>query len=504
MFLSLNDITIPLNGRPAFEHSTWVIEKDQHWAVLGPTGAGKSLLAGAIQRRAPLSHGQIHYFFDGPVGEGRTYLHPREILTLSAETHREFLSRYAGYHQARWQSMEGEDAPSVGALLDSACGGDGAHRGEIIRLLGLDALLERKVMHLSHGESRKAHLASLLLQKPRLLILDDPYVGLDAQARPALARAIDELLQRETPQILLISSRVEEIPQGARQILLVDGLRILAQGERETVMGLYQPEAEAPALLALEKGAAFEQRVEQFAEALARDRLAACEMVRMDAVTVRYGAVRVLQEVDWRVRPGERWSLAGANGAGKTTLLSLILADNPQAYANEIFLFGRRRGSGESIWEIKKNIGWVSPELQIHYPKDTSCFEVVCSGFFDSVGLYRRPDPAQGAAAKAWLEAFGMQDLADCLFQRLSTGQQRLALLARALVKDPPLLILDEPCQGLDAAHRHFFIDLLDQICLKTPLTMIYVTHYQDELPGSITHRLRLEAGRVVENGRIV
>jgi molybdate transport system ATP-binding protein len=503
MFLSASDITIQLQGSPAFEHTTWEIQQNEHWAILGPTGAGKSLLASAINRRVPLSHGQIHYYFEGPEKEARAYLLPREVLTLSAETHRAFLHRYASYHQARWQSMEGEEAPSVRELFQSV--GDGMEEAQdaVIGLLRISHLLERKILHLSHGESRKVHLGYLLLQRPRLLILDDPYVGLDALSRPLLAQAIEDILLRDTPQILFISSRVEEIPGGAHKLLLLNGLRIQTQGERDAVIARYEPE-EANGLTALETTASFDKALGQYAQRLDQHNPAVQELVSMRDVTVHYGSVRVLQAVNWQVLRGERWSLSGHNGAGKTTLLSLILADNPQAYANQISLFGRRRGSGESIWQIKKNIGWVSPELHIHYPKNTSCWEVVSSGFFDSVGLYQRCSGAQSETVGLWLEAFGLREQAQMGFQALSTGQQRLALLARALVKEPPLLILDEPCQGLDASHRHFFIDLLDRICRRTYVTMIYVTHYQDELPSSITHRLRLEQGNVVACAAVV
>jgi molybdate transport system ATP-binding protein len=250
-----------------------------------------------------------------------------------------------------------------------------------------------------------------------------------------------------------------------------------------------------------QKTGAFEGGMARFAQALAQNPLLSCpELIKMRSVSVHYGETQVLRDVSWTVRPGERWALQGRNGAGKSTLLSLILADNPQAYTNEIDLFGRRRGSGETIWEIKQKIGWVSPELHIYYPKTATCQDVVRSGFFDSAGLYQHCSPEQKSIAAGWMQTFELEALAEMPFARLSAGQQRQALLARALVKNPPLLILDEPCQGLDEAHRRYFVDLLDQLCAHTPLTLIYVTHYEEELPAAITHRLRLERGRVVEN----
>jgi molybdate transport system ATP-binding protein len=191
----------------------------------------------------------------------------------------------------------------------------------------------------------------------------------------------------------------------------------------------------------------------------------------------------------------------GPNGAGKSTLLSLILADNPKAYANDITIFGRKRGTGETIWEIKRPIGWMSPELQIHYKKLMTCLEVVCSGFFDSIGLYRSCSEPQVLTAKKWMTVLGITDLEAQFFPRISEGLQRLTLIARALVKSPNLLVLDEPCQGLDRNTRKNIIGLIDQVCRKTNATLLYVTHDMAKLPGVITHVLTLDSGRITGCG---
>src|SRR5688572_13384763 len=115
----------------------------------------------------------------------------------------------------------------------------------------------------------------------------------------------------------------------------------------------------------------------------------------MKKVSVQYGDKIILDEVNWKVMKGERWLLSGPNGAGKSTLLSLITADNPKAYANSIFLFGKKRGSGESIWDIKKKIGFISPELHLFFDQGTSCFDVIASGLFDTIGLFRQLSAAQ-------------------------------------------------------------------------------------------------------------
>jgi molybdate transport system ATP-binding protein len=171
----------------------------------------------------------------------------------------------------------------------------------------------------------------------------------------------------------------------------------------------------------------------------------------------------------------------------------LITGDNVQAYANEIYLFGKRRGSGESVWDIKKKIGVVSPELQVQYRKRMQVYDVVLSGFFDSIGLYRKCTAEQQAAARKWIELLGLSHMSERWYDHLSFGEKRMVLLARSMVKSPTLLILDEPCQGLDRSNRGVILDLIDYIGRETNTHVIYVTHHQDEMPPCITHVLKLE-----------
>jgi molybdate transport system ATP-binding protein len=509
--ISIEDVTLRLGDRQVFAHTTWRIEKNQHWAISGPTGSGKSVLARAICRRAALAEGQIRYFLDENQPQGRPYLYPNEILLLSAETHRAFLRPYAGYHQARWQSFESDDVPTVANLLAPKNNErfDPQKREAAIELFDLEPLLGRKILHLSYGESRKVFIAWLLIQAPQLLILDDPFSGLDQDSRKVLAAGLEKLITQASPQILLISSRIEDIPAAIDHFLILDNCQVVAQSSRPA--GQSSPATPPPAA-GFQKSADFDEMVAHYTDALQSSpslsfprgawereggREGGRELIRMTNVSVQYGQVEVLKNVNWTVRQGERWALLGHNGAGKTTLLSLILADNPQAYANDIVLFGKQRGSGESIWEIKQNIGWVSSELHIFYREAATCFEVVCSGFFDVIDLNQRCTPPQIDTVHGWMRAFEIASLAEIPYHALSAGQQCLVLLARAMVKNPPILVLDEPYQALDKPHRQFLNDLLQQLCAHTPLTLIYVTHYQDQLPAFITHTLKLNHGEV-------
>ena len=185
--------------------------------------------------------------------------------------------------------------------------------------------------------------------------------------------------------------------------------------------------------------------------------------------------------------------MTGENGSGKSTLLSLICADNPQSYACDISLFGRKRGTGESIWEIKKHIGYVSPEIHRAYLKNIPAIDIVASGLHDSVGLYVRPRQEQRGVCEWWMDVFGIAGLKDRSFLQLSSGEQRLVLLARAFVKDPDLLILDEPFHGLDMRNRDMVKDIIEAFCKRMNKTMIMVSHYQEEFPKCITHLLHLK-----------
>src|SRR5512138_2405653 len=504
--LSVENVTLKPNDHPCFVGTQWCIHDNEQWALIGPTGSGKSLLVNALCRRVTIVQGQILYFFDG-VPNGRPYLRRGEIVVVSAEAQRELLQQHAGYHQARWQSMEGEGAPTVAELLSwqsieyvspydttHATVDEAAYatrRIQAVKLLGIGHLLDRKIIYLSNGEGRKVLLARALVQAPKLLILDDPFGGLDNASRQTLARVLTAILAEGKQKLLLVTSRQEEIPTGITHVLGVAECQVVTQGTKTAML---DSDFVRQVLVADPQAM---QSTQRLPAADWQTLPPGTPLIELQHVNVKYHGVTVLHDITWTMRQGEHWAIRGPNGAGKSTLLSLILGDNPQAYANDLKLFGWQRGSGESIWEIKRRIGWVAPELNFFYHSQNTCQMVVCSGFFDSIGLYRDVTSAQAQTATTWMQAVGIESLAKRSFQAVSIGEQRLVLLARALVKQPSLLILDEPCQGLDAAHRARIISLLDALCKQTPVSLLYVTHHTDELPQAITHILELEQGRI-------
>ena len=495
-FISLNDVSLRLHDRILFEGLCWEMLSDQHWAVIGPNGSGKSALMKALCGSLPVIKGKIVYHFP------HAGLPQDHIAYVSFESQRTVLGNEA-FYQARWNNGVNGDTSSVSEFLSergvkssnpyhvvesSSDSGYETRRQDVIAQLELETLLERTVIQLSNGERRKVSIARAWLKNPKLLILDNPFVGLDERFRVKLAESLENLMQGDM-RVLIVGTNRDEIPSGITHILCAQGNRVIAQGPQRVVSstcaGRTTDKLANLPVVATRKN----ERRDPTCRVL----------VRMENVSVSYNGTSVLHQVTWTVRESEQWALLGPNGAGKTTLLSLILADNPQAYANDITLFGRRRGSGESIWDIKQHIGWVSPELQLYYPRNATCLDAICSGWFDSVGLYRQCSSHQRGVALSWMEQFGLAEHARTAFEQVSEGEQRLVLLARALVKSPALLVLDEPCQGLDARNRDGVLQTIDRIGSRSNASMIYVTHHTDELPRSITHVLRLNEGRVVD-----
>ena len=495
-FLSLLDASFRLGDRLVFEHTCWTFHRHEHWAITGPNGSGKSLLADALRARLPLVQGELRYHFRPPPG-----LSPEEAIGHVSFEDRKF-EVHDTVSQSRWNSIEEEAALRVRDFLSYERVMDvnpfevstrhqrarprfDRRRRHAVSLLRIRPLLERTLLSLSNGETQRVQLARALCQPLRLLILDEPFTGLDAATREHFHQVLERLM--DTPlRVLLVTTRQEDLPRHITHLLRVEQCQVVTAGPRGETAG-----ARARSNTRWARAA----RPERPAKHRAPTRPA---LVRLSQVTVRYGKATILRDLNWTIHEGESWALLGPNGSGKSTLLSLITGDHPQVYMNHVEVFGRRRGTGESIWELKQNIGWVSPELHVHFNSAATCFEVVASGFHDTIGLFEPPTPRQRLAARGWLARFDLLGQAHRPLYALSTGLQRMVLLARALVKTPRLLLLDEPCQGLDPAHRRLFVSTVESLLRARSVTVLYVTHRADEIPPSISRTFLLPEGQAV------
>jgi molybdate transport system ATP-binding protein len=480
LILSLDNATVVRpGGEVLFRSLNWTVREGETWAVVGPVGSGKTSLAGTLTGRHRLETGTLTWpLLDRLRSAGRVIGWPSEVIHRVSFKEESFLFTYGRhYYQQRFNFVEPHEDLTLDAFLRTGTAATDEAVTAGARQLGIESRLLLSLIKLSNGEVRRARIAKALLAHPELLILDEPFMGVDAGGRAELAALLGTLV-RQGRRLLLIT-RPETVPEWVTHVLALDRLAVRWQGRRAD----FHPEPEASA-------------VPSFSPITAvRETQSA--IVEMRNVSVRYGDRMVLDNVSWTVRAGERWAVLGPNGSGKTTLLSLICADHPQAYANDLRLFGVQRGSGESIWDIKKRIGLVSPEFHLYFTEPLSAAQTAATGFFDAVA-YRRTTPEQDATVRDLFEQFRVAELTGRPFAALSTGEQRLVLLIRALVKRPPLLVLDEPFQGLDAEFIRRARDWLDRR-LEPGQTLLFVSHYAEEIPRSVTRRLLLEAGRVIE-----
>lgn len=457
----------------------WRIERGQQWAVIGPNGAGKTLLADLTQRKYALKEGEIRFGGEEKIGSFIKRIAFKDIYSLT--------DNQDSYYQQRWHSTETDDLPTVADLLKKFKGT--RHLSEMLTFFGIEDFLPKKILFLSSGELRKFLIVRTLLSRPHVLIIDNPFIGLDAPSRTLLVEMLDRMTKLEEMQIVLLLSDPKDIPSMITHVLPIHERTCFPPMRREDfltdkslIAHLFPTEGEDT------------QTLKQIELPVDKNRVPSTHKVtlRMEKVKIQYGSRIILKDVDWEVRNGEKWALSGPNGSGKSTLLSLVYADNPQSYANTLYLFDRKRGSGESIWDIKKRIGYVSPEMHLYYKENVPALSIVSSGFFDSIGLFRKCDTQQEEVALNWMRVFGIEHLRNRLFLTLSSGEQRLILLARAFVKDPDLIILDEPLHGLDISNKKKAAAIIERFCERPGKTLIYVTHYPHEVPPCVNKRFEL------------
>ena len=476
------NITLRIRDIFLLPNTSWQIDKGQHWAILGPNGAGKSSLVRALTGDVAVVKGVV----DPPPEQADAV----QAEYVSFEQHQRLIAQEEKHDEFRYFSGNLNRATTVREILHEISRSPGLKSVDIdhvVAKLKIGHLLGRGIRALSTGEMRKVQIARVLLKSPQIMILDEPFDGLDKKSRQDLAQLIDELMDDSRTVILVTHRRREILPNISHVLAIRDG-KVVFQGRRDDVLTPSQIQH----LYAYKFTTSLTIPTTDDNPQPTADTTPGI-LIAMKNVTVKYDDTTVLHDVNWTMRSGQNWVILGPNGSGKTTLLNLITADNLQAYANEIYLFGNRRGSGESIWEIKERIGMISAEFQVRYRKPITAFEVVLSGFFDSVGLFRNASPAQKQTAERWLAVLGITDKSDKTFSQLSYGEQRMVLLARAMVKIPQILILDEPYQGLDRANRRRILDAIDVIGRHSGTNIIYVTHYPDEIPVCMTHLLLFE-----------
>lgn len=458
-----------INDHKVFVIESLTINQGHSVAFVGRNGSGKSVLAKALAGEQPLLSGNVINDF-------------KSIAYISFEQLQKLIDEEWKRNNTDMLSEGENDTGLTTSQIIQEIKADDERCLQLAKQFGISQLLTRKFKYLSTGETRKTLICKALMSNPDLLILDEPFDGLDVSSRENLADKLGEL-SKQGVTIVLVLNRFNEIPIFIEEIGLLVECQLLKFGSKATILNdetvkqladleslpnVPLPDADVPP------------------DALSNE----IDRVVLNNGYVHYDDKAIIDGLTWRVKAGENWQIVGPNGAGKSTLLSLITGDHPQGYSNDLTLFGRKRGSGETIWDIKKHIGYVSSSLHLDYRVSSSIKTVLVSGFFDSIGVYQATSDKQAKLADEWLKLLGLYTQADKPFQSLSWGQQRLVLIARALVKHPTLLILDEPLQGLDHLNRELVKGWIDRLINEGNTQLLFVSHHAEDAPKCITHRL--------------
>jgi len=469
----VKDLVVKTQDGTVLDGISFSLQHAQHLALLGNAGSGKTALAKALA-------GKIHR--TGTIQFDFTSEKSRVDLVEQRYSFKNLCGISDFYYQQRFNSFDADDAPTVYEELLKASTHDSRQTNDIdfsLAVLGIEHLKNSPLIQLSSGEHKRFQLAKALLNPPQLLILDTPYTGLDTKGVKNLNKLLAQISKQGT-QIILIPGTFP-VPEFIQSIAFIENKKLAFFGEKEDFSSddFQEPDNlffyNKDLLPVSNQSSEFETIVE------------------MKNIHLNYGTHTIFSGLNWKINEGEKWLLKGRNGSGKSSLLSMITGDHPQAYCNEIYLFGKRRGSGESIWDIKQKTGFISPELHAYFDKNVTCFQAIASGFFDTIGLFKKLSTQQYNTILQWLDFLQVSHVSTKPLHSISASLQRMILLARALVKNPPLLVLDEPCQGLDQKQSEQFISLVDSICSGTNKTLIYVSHDERNIPGCIDKVLQLE-----------
>ncbi|MCU4675075.1 molybdate ABC transporter ATP-binding protein ModF [Catenovulum sp. 2E275] len=469
--ISLNQLDATLFKTYKMHNLNWQVNAGEHWVLLGKNGSGKSALTQIIADDAQITAGQLT-------------IKAQHIEHISFELQKKLIEAELKKDDADILDVIAEGTDVKDILYSAELKQDLTLAHSLIEQFDFAKLLDKKFRDLSTGETRKLLLIKALINQPDLLILDEPYDGLDVKSCAQLTQVLANLSDKIT--MVFVLNRFDEIPE------FISHYAYLNQGQIEFNF----EKSETEKLTTLEKLLHLDHSDLQTPPAGAEPSYqpqADQALVKLNQAKVAFGDKVIFHNLTWNIMPQQHWQLTGKNGSGKTCLLNLITGDNPQCYRNDIWLFGFQRGSGESIWQIKQHIGFISNKLHLDYRVGVSALNTIISGFFDSIGLYQQPSPNQQKIAKQWLELLGLSDKQTTPFTQLSFGDQRLLLIARAMVKHPPLLILDEPCLGLDELNRQRVLALIEKICQSQTTTVIYVNHHAGDKINGINNHLAME-----------
>lgn len=508
--ISIKNCRVENSRSTLIKNFSWKMDSGEAWLVIGPNGGGKAdflkALCGQL-KILPNADGLCSNLFDQSVDIVSLEKAAALIQEERANDESEFLEGGVDHGRSarvffaeallnkkiKRDSKTGVyDLPPQAAWLES---------DPQVKLCGIEKILDRGLKYMSTGEIRRTLLCRALLSGKKLLILSDPFAGLDAQSRKILLDFFDRVAKRqlsqggnegknqeaggfEFPRIILGMERFHEIPSAINKVLEFTDGQVSFCGDRSDYEKILE-EKKSAALQSRDSDlAAFKTQLSsanQESAVLQNGNLSQNQtpaLIEMRGVNVGWGDNRVLQDLNWTLRKNEHWLIRGPNGSGKTTFLELITGDNMQVFSNDIKISGARRGSGETIWDIKKKLGIVSYRLHVEYRMvGATLLAVIVSGFKDSIGLYEQATDTEIAAAKKWLALGGFTGREGESFNSLSYGEQRAILILRAVVKAPQILILDEPCHGLDESFRQKILDLLELIAKSGTTTLLHVTH---------------------------
>jgi molybdate transport system ATP-binding protein len=475
-FLIVERLCVNINGKEILRDISLTTNKREQWVIFGDAGAGKTVFAQTLAG---------NHAFQGHIHFSENDASRKEKKVMVVEQHhrfRDLQNQNNFYYQQRYNAFDAESTVTVDEDLSRFEDGIGPiSKSEILEIFKLSSSLKKPLIQLSNGEHKRLQILKAFLGVHHLLMLDEPWTGLDEEGR-SLLDDILSLLSASGQQLMLLSSRIH-IPSCFSYYGRLQNGR-LTSVKLENIL--------------TKKYAASGKHLKEFPSLITFSYPDFKYAVRMHDVSIRYSDKNILEGINWAMEKGSCWALKGPNGAGKSTLLSLITADNPQAYANEIYLFDRKRGSGESIWEIKQKIGYLSPELQLYFDPSSTAFTAIASGLFDTLGLFRQMNPQQEKLVLQWLEFLECTPYTYRILTSLPAGIQRLIMLGRAMIKMPPLLILDEPCQGLDESQTAFVLQTIDRYCAHFDANLIFVSHYNSDFPACVTKTLKLKEGKIV------